>query len=98
MKKVIQSAIIIGIVAAFGCSSVSYTDPSGAKFTRSSLAYPLRLEGVEVTVVGTNGTRKTLTIKGYNSDQVGLLQAAVAGAVQGYAASQGVRPASAPAK
>ena len=65
-----------------GCTSTSYSDPSGAKFSRISL-----LNNQSVGEVTVKAGDKELTLKGYSSDQ-----AQIAGAVVSAAVKAAVKP------
>lgn len=89
--KTITTLILLAgaLVTWSGCAIDRYTDPSGAKFTRASLLYPLRVESIALDVAGTNGTKKTLDVKGYANEQTALVQALaplIQSAAQGAAA------------
>lgn len=73
---------VAGLVLA-GCTSTTYTDPSGAKFSRTSFLTKQSASKVEYS----DGTKK-LTLDGYSNEQTETA-AAVAGAVASALAAKG---------
>lgn len=71
-KIIILAALALACV---GCTSTSYTDPSGAKFSRVSFMNRQSIGKVEV-----KAGDKTLSIEGYSNEQTEIA-AAVANAV-----------------
>lgn len=73
-------ALALAAVAAAlltGCTSTSYTDPSGAKFSRISL-----LNSQSVGKVEMKAGDKTLSLEGYSSEQAQVASAVVTAAVR----------------
>lgn len=70
-------------VALSGCVYTSYTDPSGAKFSR--IAVGSNQSAAEVTVKAGD---KTMAMKGYTSEQTAAIDAAVTAAVRAAAATR----------
>lgn len=74
MKNTIKIIALAAIAALFSaCTSTTYTDPSGAKFSRVSFLNTQQAQKVEV-----HAGDKSLVIDGYTNQQ-----AEVAGAVAG---------------
>lgn len=67
--------LIAALVALSGCTSTTYTDPSGAKFSRTSVLNRQSIGKVEM-----KAGDKSLTIEGYSNEQTEIA-AAVAGSV-----------------
>jgi hypothetical protein len=72
-------------LAVSGCSLVSYTSPSGERFTRSSLGANTSISSLLIES-GTNGARR-VELRGYQNDASQALatmtEAAVRGALAG---------------
>jgi hypothetical protein len=72
-------------IAATGCSLISYTSPTGERFTRSSLGVNTSVSSLSVET-GTNGVRR-VELRGYQNDSSQALgtvtEAAVRAALQG---------------
>jgi hypothetical protein len=72
-------------LAATGCSLISYTSPTGERFTRSSLGVNTSVSSLSVET-GTNGVRR-VELRGYQNDSSQALgtvtEAAVRAALQG---------------
>lgn len=81
MKKIL--VMIAGVTALLlggclsGCTSTSYTDPSGAKFSRVSFLNNQSVGRVEVQA----GDKK-LTLESYNSQQTEFAAAVVGAAIK----------------
>lgn len=75
--KTTRLILVLAAVAALsaGCTSTTYTDPSGAKFSRVSFLTTQQAQKVEV-----HAGDKTLTLEGYSNQQTEVA-AAVASAV-----------------
>lgn len=84
--------LVLGLVLVLetpACTVTSYKSPTGEKFTRASLGTTATIS--ELTVTGdTNGVR-TLSLKGYSTDQAQALGAVTSAAVT--AALQAAKPA-----
>jgi hypothetical protein len=74
-----SAALFLAVSAALltGCTSTSYTDPSGAKFSRISV-----LNSQSIGKVDIKAGDKTLTIEGYSSEQAQIASAVVSAAVR----------------
>ncbi len=68
-------AAVLCLLFATACTSTTYTDPSGAKFSRTSF-----LNRQNIGKVSMQAGDKTLSIEGYSNDQTEIA-AAVAGSV-----------------
>jgi hypothetical protein len=87
-KSIIYLLSAILLAAAGGCTVTAYHSPTGERFTRASLGTTAAVS--ELTVTGdTNGVR-TLSLKGYSTDQAQALSAVTSAAVT--AALQSVKP------
>lgn len=75
MKKF--ASFIVLAATLTGCTSTSYTDPTGAKFSRISF-----LNSQSVGEVSYSDSMKKLSIKGYQSEQTQVVDAAVTAAVK----------------
>lgn len=77
MKTLIKLLTLAALacVAFSGCTTTTYTDPNGAKFSRTSFLNRQNIGKVEM-----KAGDKTLSIEGYSNDQTEVA-AAVAGAV-----------------
>ena len=70
-------ALLAALAASTGCTHTTYTDPSGAKFSRTSF-----LNSQSAAKVEYKSADKTLTIDGYTSDQAQIAGAVVGAAVR----------------
>lgn len=75
MKSIRLLACLLLAAAAAGCTATTYTDPSGAKFTRTSF-----LSKQSIGKVDLKAGDKSLKIEGYSNEQTEIA-AAVATAV-----------------
>lgn len=64
---------------AVGCTSTSYTDPSGAKFSRISV---LNSQSVGKVEMKADEKSKSLTLEGYTSEQAQIASSVVSAAVK----------------
>jgi len=91
MKTHNQILLVLGLVLVLetpACTVTAYKSPTGERFTRASFGTTAAVS--ELTVTGdTNGVR-TLSLKGYSSDQAQALSAVTSAAVT--AALQSVKP------
>jgi hypothetical protein len=75
-------------LCATGCQVLTYTSPTGERFTRSSLGANTSIHSLTVEAA-TNGTRK-IHVNGYQQDQTQALGIVTDAAVK--AAVQAVKP------
>ena len=75
MKTRITILAAVAALALAGCTSTTYTDPSGAKFSRMSVLTKQSIGKVEL-----KAGDKSLNLEGYSNEQTETA-AAVAGAV-----------------
>jgi len=67
-------------VAATGCQVLTYTSPSGERFTRSSLGANTSIQSLAIEA-GTNGVRR-VELRGYQNDSSQALGAVTEAAVR----------------
>jgi hypothetical protein len=84
-RLAIVSLLTLFTAAVAGCTVLSYTGPSGERFSRSSLGSTTAISSLAVET-GTNGVRK-IEMQGYQSDSNQALgtvtEAAVRAALRG---------------
>lgn len=77
MKTLLVGLLLAASLVSSGCTSTSYTDPSGAKFSRISLLNSQAAQ--ELTVKAGD---KELTLKGYTSEQAAVASSVVSAAIK----------------
>jgi len=82
MKSKICHLVSIFVLCGFasGCSVLTYTDPSGDRFTRFAVGANTSISSLRVEA-GTNGERR-VELQGYNNDSSQALATVTAAAVK----------------
>ena len=76
------TCLTLGLLGfATGCTLVSYTSPSGERFTRGSLGANTSISSLTFEA-GTNGVRR-VDLRGYENDSAQALSAVTEAAVRG---------------
>jgi len=73
-------------LVATGCQVLTYTSPTGERFTRSSLGANISIQSLAIEA-GTNGALRRVELRGYQNDSSqamgAVTEAAVRAAIQG---------------
>ena len=80
MKKSLSFSPLILALCACGCQVLTYTAPTGERFTRSSLGANTAIQSLAVEA-GTNGVRR-VELRGYQNDTSQSLGAVTEAAVR----------------
>jgi hypothetical protein len=82
MKKLISNVTHVTLVTvlATGCTVLTYTSPSGERFTRGSLGANTSISSLAIEA-GTNGVRR-VELRGYQNDSSQALSAVTEAAVK----------------
>ncbi len=77
-RPLFPSAFLLSGVLT-GCTVTTYSDPSGAKFTRASLGTTQSIGAIRVEAAG---DKKVLTVEGYTNEQAQVAGAVVEAAIK----------------